>query len=79
MAYVNYATALRCIGQDLDRRGLKSFDIRLRGEEYIAECGYQEPPSPTPVSITKATGRDTAGRGIYQSSSNFSDDRRLPR
>lgn len=52
MAYVNYATALRCIGQDLERRGLKSFDIHLRGEDYIAECGYQEPPSPMPVSIT---------------------------
>ena len=51
MARVNYATALRCIGQDLERRGLKTFDIRLTGEEYIAECGYQEPPSPTPVSI----------------------------
>ncbi len=56
MAYINYATALRCIGQDLDRRGLRSFDIRLRGEEYIAECGYQEPPAPAPVSITYTLG-----------------------
>jgi len=51
MGRVNYATALRCIGQDLERRGLKSFDIRLEGHEYVAECGYQEPPSPMPVSI----------------------------
>jgi hypothetical protein len=50
-AHVNYATALRCIGQDLERRGLKSFDIRLQGTAYIVECGYQDPPSPTPVSI----------------------------
>ncbi|MGH7798899.1 MAG: hypothetical protein ACREQ2_28875 [Candidatus Binatia bacterium] len=57
MARVNYTTALRCIGQDLDRRGLKSFDIRLKGIEYIVECGYQEPPSPTPVSI-KYTFKD---------------------
>lgn len=51
MGRLNYSTALRCIGQDLERRGLKAFDIRLEGDEYIAECGYQEPPSPMPVSI----------------------------
>jgi hypothetical protein len=46
-----YATALRCIGQDLERRGLKSFDIRFERNEYEAYCGYQDPPSPTPVTI----------------------------
>jgi hypothetical protein len=46
-----YATALRCIGQDLERRGLKSFDIRFERNEYMAYCGYQDPPSPTPVTI----------------------------
>ncbi len=48
---MDYAIALRCIGQDLERRGLKSFDIRLQGKTYIVECGYQEPPAPTPVSL----------------------------
>lgn len=48
---MNYATALRCIGQDLERRGLKSFDIRLQGRLYIVDGGYQDPPSPMPVSI----------------------------
>ena len=48
---MEYATALRCIGQDLERRGLKAFDIRLHGKSYIVECGYQEPPAPTPVSL----------------------------
>jgi hypothetical protein len=51
MPTFNYATALRCIGQDLERRGLKSFDIRLRGNIFMVEGGYQEPPSPTPVSV----------------------------
>jgi hypothetical protein len=51
MSRLNYATALRCIGQDLERRGLKSFDIRVRGSVFVVECGYQEPPSPTPVSV----------------------------
>lgn len=48
---MDYAIALRCIGQDLERRGLKSFDIRLQAETYIVECGYQEPPAPMPVSL----------------------------
>lgn len=51
MRRIDYATALRCISQDLDRRGLKAFDIRFERDEYIAECGYQEPPAPAPVSI----------------------------
>ena len=51
MPTFNYATALRCIGQDLERRGLKSFDIHLRRNTFIVEGGYQEPPSPTPVSV----------------------------
>jgi hypothetical protein len=51
MPQVIYATILRCIGQDLERRGLKAFDIRFDGNAYVAECGYQEPPAPAPVSI----------------------------
>jgi hypothetical protein len=46
-----YAIALRCIGQDLERRGLKSFNIRLEGKAYMVECGYQEPPALMPVSL----------------------------
>lgn len=51
VASTKYATALRCIGQDLERRGLKSFDIRFESNEYVALCGYQNPPAPTPVTI----------------------------
>ena len=51
MPQIDYATALRCIGQDLERRGLKCFDVRSDGENYIAQCGYQEAPAPTPVTI----------------------------
>jgi hypothetical protein len=50
-ANFDFATALRNIGQDLARRGLKSFDIRFDGEEFIALCGYQEPPAATPVEL----------------------------
>ncbi len=45
------ASVLRCIAQDLERRSLKTFDIRVAGNEYIVDCGYQEPPAPTPVTI----------------------------
>jgi hypothetical protein len=51
MPQINYATALRCIGQDLERRGLKCFDVRCEGKDYTALCGYQDPPAPTPVTI----------------------------
>jgi hypothetical protein len=51
VASMKCATALRCIGQDLEQRGLKSFDVRLEGTAYVAQCGYQGPPSPMPVTI----------------------------
>lgn len=47
----DFATALRSIGQDIERRGLKTFDIRFDGAEFIALCGYQEPPAATPVEL----------------------------
>lgn len=46
-----YAVALRCIGQDLELRGLKTFDLVKEGRKYIVQCGYQMPPSPTPVTL----------------------------
>jgi hypothetical protein len=57
MPRLSQAVALRCIAQDLDRRGIKSFDIRLEGETYYVDGGYQDPPSPAPVSI-EFTRRD---------------------
>ncbi len=53
MAQSTYTYALRCIGQDLARRGIKSFDIRYlaKEKEYLVQGGYQEPPAQTPVSI----------------------------
>ena len=51
MPRITFATALRCIGQDLERRGIKCFDIVFEANEYTALCGYQEPPAATPVTI----------------------------
>ena len=49
---VSFAAALRCIGQDLERRAIKAFDIQFDGSEYRAHCSYQEPPATTPVTLT---------------------------
>ena len=51
MPIFNYSTALRCIGQDLEQRGLKTLDLRNEGEKYVVHCGYQSPPAPTPVTL----------------------------
>ena len=51
MHRITFATALRCIGQDLERRGIKCFDICFEANEYVALCGYQDPPAATPVTI----------------------------
>jgi len=53
MTQTNYTSALRCIGQDFERRGIKCFDIRFiaKGKEYLVQAGYQDPPAQTPVTI----------------------------
>ena len=49
---VSFAAALRCIGQDLERRGIQAFDIQFDGSKYLAQCSYQKPPATTPVTLT---------------------------
>lgn len=51
MAEVKYSIALRCIGQDLVQRGLRTFDIKREGSHFIALCGNQEPPCATTETI----------------------------
>jgi len=52
-----YSFALRCIGQDLVQRGLKTFDIKPEGNHFTAVCGYQEPPAGT-TEIIRYTPAD---------------------
>jgi hypothetical protein len=49
---INYSEVLRVIGQDLEIRGIKAFDIRDEGEKILVQCGYQMPPAATPVTLT---------------------------
>lgn len=35
MSDISYSSALRCIGQDLERRGLKTFAIRRDGSHFV--------------------------------------------
>ncbi len=51
MTAVNYSITLRCIGQDLQRRGLNSFDLRMEGDDFIAVCGGQELPASAPQTV----------------------------
>jgi hypothetical protein len=47
----SYSEILRVIGQDLEIRGIKAFDIRNEGERIFVQCGYQDPPAATPVTL----------------------------
>jgi hypothetical protein len=47
----SYSEILRVIGQDLEIRGIKAFDIRDEGERVFVQCGYQDPPAATPVTL----------------------------
>jgi hypothetical protein len=48
---VNYSTVLRCIGQELELRGLRTIDLICDTTGYIVLCGYQPPPAPMPVTL----------------------------
>jgi hypothetical protein len=39
MSEVSYSMALRCIGQDMVRRGLKAFEIKPEGNNFVARGG----------------------------------------
>src|SRR5438445_2784027 len=47
----SYSTILRAIGQELEARRLKTFELRPDGDVYIVTYRYQEPPSTTPVTL----------------------------
>ena len=47
----SYVVVLRCIGQDLELRALKTFDLTVDGDKCVVWCGYQTPPAPTPVTL----------------------------
>lgn len=43
--------ALRAIGGDLDRRGIKAFLVRREADLYVVEAGYLWPPAPMPLTL----------------------------
>ena len=51
MPATSYSEILRVIGQDLETRAIKAFDIRDEGERILVQCGYQDPPAATPVTL----------------------------
>ena len=43
--------ALRTVGEDLDRRGIKTVALRFEAKLIVVEAGYQSPPAATPVTL----------------------------
>jgi hypothetical protein len=51
MRKINFSNTLRCIGQDLNRREFKIFDISIEGDHYQVRGGYEAPTAAFPVTI----------------------------
>jgi hypothetical protein len=73
---VSYSEVLRVIGQDLEIRGIKAFDLQYEGEKILVQCGYQMPPAATPVTLSytprdikelRLQGEAKRGQSIEQS------------
>ena len=52
MPTLNCSQALRAIGEDLEQRGIKAFDITCAEDYYMVQGGYQAPPNPMPLSLS---------------------------
>lgn len=74
---VNYSTALRCIGQELELRGLHTIDLLCDTKGYIILCGYQPPPAPMPVTLQYTPADilelDSAGQALRGNSAASTD------
>ena len=51
MIHSTYSEALRAIGEDLEKRDLKTLEIEKRDDRYLVRCGYQHPPAVTPLVL----------------------------
>jgi hypothetical protein len=43
--------ALHTVGEDLDRRGIKTVALRFEADLIVVDAGYQAPPAATPVTL----------------------------
>jgi hypothetical protein len=57
MSAVKYATALRCIGQDLVRRDMKTFEITVEGGHFVL-CGRSSAVSGDVPEVIRYTPAD---------------------
>jgi len=51
MRSFTYSQILRAIGQDLETRDIKAFEIQKLEDCYVVQCGYQFPPASTPITL----------------------------
>jgi hypothetical protein len=75
---ISHSEILRAIGQDLELRGMKTFDIRSEGQNVLVQCGYQKPPAPMPVTL-QYTPAVRGSTGFLYSLANVAGHRRLCR
>jgi hypothetical protein len=47
----SYAGALRCIGQDLQERGIEIFELKTHANEFRLRCGDPNPPYTALIEI----------------------------
>ena len=51
MTKLNCSQALRAIGEDLEQRGIKAFDITCAEDCYTVQGGYQAAPNSLPLNL----------------------------
>lgn len=51
MSEINYSIALRCIGQDLERRGVKTFAIERDGSHFVVFSSPKRAPAAAPETV----------------------------
>jgi hypothetical protein len=57
MSYITYSMALRCIGQDLERRRLSTFTIKRDGSQFVVFASGGKAPATT-QEIVRYTASD---------------------
>ena len=72
MLYIpNYASALRCVGQALERQNIDIFELITDGDGFVVRCPDPKPPytailrlnySADTITILDREGRPSAGK-----------------
>ena len=53
----NYASAFRCVGQELERRGIEVFELLSHADEFRLQYGDPDPPYTSVIEIEISTAK----------------------